>query len=151
MAKKTDAQLLAEAQVINDETAIGGNTKGRVANMLKDIIDSKASIDQLTVSTASGTITLDMGNQADRMFKGSGNINGPKTWIFSNTTGSILIRSFIFVMTTLDAQTMPANVAMSDARWDGTIWTPQDVGQYEATASFDGTNWLLKIEGPFSV
>jgi len=41
MSSKTDAELTAAADVIAAETAAGANTRGRVAGLLKDIIDSK--------------------------------------------------------------------------------------------------------------
>ncbi len=41
MSAKTDAELTAAADVIAAETAAGGNTRTRVANLLKDMIDSK--------------------------------------------------------------------------------------------------------------
>jgi hypothetical protein len=40
MSSKTKAELTTDAQVIRDETEIGANTKTRVYNILKDIIDS---------------------------------------------------------------------------------------------------------------
>lgn len=39
--QKTDAELLVEKSVIEDETAEGGNTKTRIATMFENIIDSK--------------------------------------------------------------------------------------------------------------
>lgn len=40
---KTDAELLAQADVIAEETEIGGNTKERIATMFKDIIENKTN------------------------------------------------------------------------------------------------------------
>lgn len=44
MAVETDTQLKARAAVIAAETAIGGNTKTRVATILTNIVDSKISL-----------------------------------------------------------------------------------------------------------
>lgn len=41
MSVKTDAELTAAANVIANETVAGANTKVRVSDILKDIIDSK--------------------------------------------------------------------------------------------------------------
>jgi hypothetical protein len=41
MAYKTDAELTVLAEQIRDEIAVNGNTKTRVYNILKDLIDSK--------------------------------------------------------------------------------------------------------------
>lgn len=112
-----------------------------------------AGLDSATVSTAGGTITLDMNSQAERMFKGSASIGAPKTWALSNTAEAIFIPSAKFVMTTLDLQTFPASFKMStfDANWNPStnVWTPPDVGTYDMSATFDGTNWLMKIQGPY--
>ena len=112
-----------------------------------------SGLDSAVVSTAGGTITLDMNAQAERMFRGSASIGAVKTWALSNDTNAIFIPSVKFVMTTTDDQTFPAAFKMStfDANWnDGTKkWTPPDVGTYEISATFDGTNWLMKIQGPY--
>lgn len=44
MTKKSDSQLIAEANVIRNETVAGANTEGRIADMIQDLIDSKPSI-----------------------------------------------------------------------------------------------------------
>ena len=41
MAVKTDAELKTVASAISAETAVGGNTKTRVGNLFRDIVDSK--------------------------------------------------------------------------------------------------------------
>lgn len=51
MSKKTDAQLIAEALVINNETALGANTKERVYQMFRDLIDSKEELIDWDMST----------------------------------------------------------------------------------------------------
>jgi len=130
------------------------------ANEVKNVVNANAvaggsTLDQLTVSTAGGTITLDFASKAERMFLGSATIAAIKTWALANTTGALKIASFIFTVSGLYAQTMPSNFKMSDARWDsvGKTWTPLDTGTYNAVAVFDGTSWLLSIEqnsGPFT-
>jgi hypothetical protein len=44
MAVKTDTELKAVATLISGETAVGGNTKTRVGNLFRDIVDSKISL-----------------------------------------------------------------------------------------------------------
>lgn len=44
MTKKSDSQLIAQAEVIRNETVAGANTESRVADMIEDLIDSKPSI-----------------------------------------------------------------------------------------------------------
>src|SRR5690242_12443823 len=48
MAVETDTQLKARAAVIAAETAIGGNTKTRVATLFTNIVDSKISLKSWT-------------------------------------------------------------------------------------------------------
>lgn len=112
-----------------------------------------AGLDAAVVSTAGGTITLDMNSQAERMFRGSASIGAAKTWALSNDTNAIFIPSVKFTMTTLNIQTFPANFKMAtyDANWNSSTqqWTPPDVGTYDLQAIFDGTNWLMTITGPY--
>jgi len=111
-----------------------------------------AGLDSAIVSTTGGTITLDMNNQSERMFRGSANIGAIKTWALSNNTPSIFIPSVKFTMTTTDDQTFPSTFKMVifDANWNDSTkkWSPPAVGTYEMSATFDGTNWLMKIQGP---
>jgi hypothetical protein len=46
MATRTDAQLTTDANVIKNETAPGANTATRIGNMLIDLVDSKANLDE---------------------------------------------------------------------------------------------------------
>ena len=112
-----------------------------------------AGLDSAIVSTTGGIITLDMNNQSERMFRGSANIGAIKTWALSNNTPSIFIPSVKFTMTTTDDQTFPSTFKMVifDANWNDATkkWSPPAMGTYEMSATFDGTNWLMKIQGPY--
>lgn len=78
MSQKTDAELTTEAQVIRDETVELANTKVRVYNILKNIIDSKPNntviIDHwrgdyagtTTMPTTGGNFTLGVPAGGDR-------------------------------------------------------------------------------------
>lgn len=57
MAQRTDADLLIEANVIRDETAVGANTALRVGLMLDNLIDSKVNNDNVSNSTGLGGST----------------------------------------------------------------------------------------------
>lgn len=129
-----------------------GTGSGKTTRLMS-AIKTFVSLDQVVVSTAGGTITLDMNSQSSRMFNGSASIGAPKTWALSNASIAIFIPSAKFVMTTLDLQTFPASFKMAtfEANWNPAtkVWTPPDVGTYEMSATFDGTNWLMKIQGPY--
>lgn len=57
MAQRTDADLLIEANVIRDETAVGANTALRVGLMLDNLIDSKVNNDNVSNNTGLGGST----------------------------------------------------------------------------------------------
>jgi hypothetical protein len=103
-----------------------------------------------STSTSGSTITLDMNSASQRMFYGSATFSTPKTITLSNTTGA-LVFNFIFEVTDVAAVlTMPATFLMTDANFDGTDWSPLLTGKYEMGGSWDGTNWYVKIAGPFN-
>lgn len=89
-------------------------------------------------------VTLDFEITEQVLFTADAVIGSAKTWAFDNTTGAKKF-DFIFTMSSLDAQTMPASVLMGDVRWNGTAWTPTDLGKYRASGVYDGTNWLMEI------
>lgn len=116
-----------------------------VANMTAEYI-----IDSATPSTAGSTITLDMNNQIQRLFVGSASFATPKTLAISNTTNA-LVFNFHFQITNIAATlTLPSGWLMSDALFASNVWTPVTTGLYELGGSFDGTNWKIKIMGPFN-
>jgi hypothetical protein len=53
---KTDAELITEANVIANETTPGANTKGRVAQMIIDLIQSKPNIQSLVSALSASTL-----------------------------------------------------------------------------------------------
>lgn len=113
---------------------------------------AKYVFDSATPSTAGGTITLDMNSQIQRMHVGSASFAAPKTLALSNTTNS-LVFEFSFTITDVAATvTCPASFKMSDTNFNsGTdVWTPPLTGQYEMGGTWDGTNWLVKVAGPFN-
>jgi len=57
MAQKTDLDLITEANIIRDETAIGANTALRVGTMFDNTIDSKINNDRVSNDTQLGNAT----------------------------------------------------------------------------------------------
>jgi len=148
MTIKTKAQLISTAAVIRDETAIGGNTKLRVYNMLVDFADSMQLIlDLVSPSTASGTITFDFELKQSRRFQGSASFSTPKTIAFSNDTNALSFEFFFNITDAAAVLTFPSTVKMDDIRWDtgAKEWTPDDTGWFKGHAEFNGTNWLIDI------
>jgi hypothetical protein len=120
------------------------------AEIAAAIAASTNVVDQVSASTAAGTITLDMNSQLQRSFVGSASFATPKTIALSNTTNALFFNLFINVTNVAAVVTVPADWFMSDIQFDGTAWTPPETGRYELGGSFDGTNWWVKIQGPFS-
>lgn len=110
---------------------------------------SKVTIDE--VNTADAVITFDAKHSAQRWFKGSGNIDGPRLWQFINHE-RLIEGKFFFTMSGLFEQELPMDFRMSDPNFKLATrrWTPMDVGDYEATINDNGAgNYNLKIYGPF--
>jgi hypothetical protein len=120
------------------------NSSGVITN-LSSIVTSNSA------STAAGTVTLDMGSEVQRMFVGSASFATSKTMDLSNETNA-LVFNFHFEVTDVAATlVMPADWMMADSNFNtGTqTWTPPSTGLYELGGTWDGTNWKIKIAGPF--
>lgn len=155
MSVKTVAQLKSTAAVIRDETAVGGNTKLRVYNMLIDMIDSFMLILDITSSDTSGaTITFDFALKQKNKFLGSAGFATPKTIAFLNDENAL---EFDFVLSITNVAAIlefPSSVVMNDVRWEATgakKWEPDATGFFKGHAEFDGTNWIVDIsKGPYA-
>lgn len=109
------------------------------------------TIDQVTTSTAGGTITLDMNSQIQRSHVGSATFSAAKIFALSNTTNSLFFNFFFEVTNVAAVITVPSDWQMSSTDFDGADWTPPEIGKYEIGGSFDDVNniWYVKIAGPF--
>lgn len=121
---------------------------------ITDLVMGTDYLAQAEVDTSGSPIVLDMLDKVQRMFKQSADIGGNKTIELSND-GNALVFQFSFAITgALYTLTWPAEFLMqsTDLRWnDGTkIWAPTEIGTYEASATWNGTNWLLKISDAFN-
>jgi hypothetical protein len=135
-----------------DKTASDGiknKLRDQDVNEIKAAVATKIDGDLVVFDTTLGSniITLDMNNQAGRFFKGNANIVVAKTWAFANYGNARYIPSIRFHVAAGVPQTFPNNVKMPDNRWNNATkqWTAFDPGDYEATASYDGANWIVKI------
>lgn len=94
-----------------------------------------------TPDISGGTIDLTM--DIPEMIYILGNLGVIKTFTF---TGSVTKKINIKIpMTAVVALTFPSSVVMSDSRWNGTAWTPDEIGTYYATGFYDGTSWNITI------
>jgi hypothetical protein len=124
------------------------------ANEVKTAVNSKLSGDLVVFDTTLVTniISIDVGNESGKFYKGSANIIVAKTWQFLNYANARYIPGIRFNVLVGVQQTFPNNVKMPDSRWNsGTKqWKAEDSGDYEATATYDGTTWTIKISDVLS-
>lgn len=124
------------------------NNNGVIAYMAPYIIDLA------TPSTAGGTITLDMVSQVQRMFVGSASFGTAKAIALSNTTNSLVLNLVLTLTNVAAVLTFPSTFTMqaSDTRWnDGAhTFTPSGTGKHEFSATWDGTDWNLKVTYPYA-
>jgi hypothetical protein len=136
----------------------GGGSWGSITGTLSDQTDLNSALNgkeptltSASASTAGGTITLDMNSLTQRMFVGSASFATAKTLALSNATNA-LVFNFHFEVTDLAATIeCPSTFKMGGPQWNSStkIWTPPAVGLFEMGGSYDGTNWKVKIVGPF--
>lgn len=112
-------------------------------------------LDSVSASTSSGTITLDMNSQAQRIFVGSASFAGPKTVALSNTTNSLVFSVFLNLSNLAAVLTFPSSFTMQsgEGRWsDGAhTFTATATGVHEFSAVFNGTDWCMLVNiTPFS-
>jgi hypothetical protein len=132
-----------------NQLALNGNGILALDNSGNSSFTSSYNVDLNTTTTTGGTITLDLNNQFQRMFVGSSTFATPKTMAVSNTT-NVRVFDFHFEVTNIAAtMTLPSGWLMSDANFGAHVWTPPATGKFEMTATYDGTNWKVKIAGPF--
>lgn len=114
-------------------------------------LTAKYILDEATPSTASGTVTLDMNSQIQRMFVGSATFATSKTIALSNTTNALVFNFHFEVTNVAGTLVYPVGFLMADSNYNsGTrTWTPPSTGKYELGGSYDGTSWKIKIAGPF--
>lgn len=115
-------------------------------------VSALSNIDILSVSTAGGTITLNFGDEEQRIFVGSASFSAAKAVALSNSSNARRL-DFIFTITNTNAiLTFPASFVMNDVRWDTSSqeWEPDQTGTFKASAIFDGTNWIMDISNPYA-
>lgn len=120
---------------------------GRIA---ETNIPAKYIFDRVSTVTTGGTITLDMNSQISRHHTGSATFATGKVVAMSNVTNSESFR-FTFTITSTSAIiTVPTDWGFNDMRFNGTDWAATATGRYTFIGSWDGTNWNISVDGPFS-
>lgn len=101
------------------------------------------------VDTSGAAIVLNMGYQVNKDLNGSATIAAPATITFTNDEPTMGFK-FFFTIDAGVALTLPANVLMNDPQFAAGVWTPLDAGDYVMLGRWDGTNWLVEIQGPYT-
>lgn len=130
----------------------GTNRKVYLQDILSMVTSSLLTLE--TVDVSGGTITLDLNSIDQMMYVGSASFGTPKTIALSNATNGLVI-DFKFNLSNVAAVlTFPTSFTMqtTDLRWnDGAhTFTPSATGKHEFSATFDGTDWDLKITNPYA-
>lgn len=130
------------------DNTTGQISEGDMRTFGETIADSAlAPIDRKTVSTGSGTITLDFESFVWRLFIGSASFATPKTIALDNSSNAVVFTALLNITNVAAVLTFPSTFKMSDARWDSTgkTFQPLDTGIYKITAEYDGTNWFADV------
>jgi hypothetical protein len=116
---------------------------------------SDQSLTSSSASTASGTISLSFlsayTDYVQKIFVGSASFASAKVIDFIDDTNALSFDFHFEVSNVAGTVELPANCLMSDVNFNTTtqIWTPPSTGQYEMSGTYDGTNWKIKISGPY--
>lgn len=112
MAQRTDPQLITQTEVIRNETQVNANTRGRVANMLRDIIDSKLNIADVDIAIASNSAVALNTNKRTYPIEDQDKLaniaNNANNYVHPNHSGD--------VTSTGDGATVIANGAVTNAK-----------------------------------
>lgn len=115
------------------------------------------ALTSLQVDTTAAPIVLNLGGFIERLFYGSANITGVKTWSLSNSSNAKRFQVLFTIsgMTpgaSTHDQTWPAGFESSDGRWlPGRIFRPVEDGKYEAIATtYDGVTWTIMFSDRIS-
>jgi len=110
------------------------------------------SIGQFDATLAN--IALDFSNKAEVIFVASAPIGTNKSWQLinnANATKAYILFTITGAAPETYAQTFPNNFKMNNPDWDkNNAWTPYQIGDYKATAIYDGVNWWMDIDGVYT-
>lgn len=125
---RTRAELQAAIDVVRNETAVGGNTRDRVATLLQDIVDSSAitfgsttAFDSTPINPGAGTLTL-----WSRAIGASIDIEVEVRAHFSNAAGERWIGTLACVAKRVGSGALVIVVQLARAPWilDDAAWAP---------------------------
>jgi|SRR5688572_961578 len=145
----TEKTSIDGSEYMEIQEAAGGDLSTKKIKLLL------LALDLVTCDVSGSTITLDFENRYQRMFVGSASFATPKTVAIEATTDTnALVFDVKFNLSNVAAVlTFPSNFVMvvPDTRWDNTAktFTAAATGKHEFSATFDGTDWDLKVTNQF--
>lgn len=131
-----------------------GSAKRWTTQQIADLASGSGGVDDATVDTSGASITFNFQGVVHRIFIGNSSFASGKLIAYSENTNALKYE-FLYEITNVAATlTFPSNslVYTLTGSYDAPskTWTPNDVGKYQLDASFDGTNWWIKIFGYYS-
>jgi hypothetical protein len=119
-----------------------------IADSFMNFFDGAIS-QALTVS--SSPVAVDMAGYKKIFFTGATTINSIRTWTISNDSTSQEFDITITIGATLPAQTFPATFKMpyQIGEWVSPVWTPLAEGVYHFIGRKNGSNWDVRVFGPY--
>jgi hypothetical protein len=151
MAQKKFTQLPAASALDGTEilAAVQGGVSVRTTT--QDAANLSA-LTSLTVDTAPGTFDFNFELKTERIFVCEPSFTGFKTINLSNFANARAFRFIIDISTggaILSFTSIGSGIRMDDVRWSLSpdIWFEPGEGKFLGEATYDGTDWFVKISG----
>lgn len=152
MAQKKFTGLPAAATLTGTEIAavVQGGVSSKTTT--QDIANlSSGGLDLVTVDTSPGTFEFDFQLKQQRVFNCAPVFTGVKSINLSNFANAV---SFQFILeisggAALTFVSVGSGIRMDDVRWNLSpdIWIEPGDGKFLGEATYDGTDWYIKISG----
>lgn len=152
--------LYGSSGSIFPDNTVGAISEGDMRQFGQDSADSLMfksvyGLDLVTVDTTPGTLEFDFELKQQRIFKCSPAFGGTSKVInLSNFTNALKF-TFIFELSGgagITFVSIGSGIRMDDARWSlgPDIWIEPGDGKFLGEATYDGTDWFIKIsQGPY--
>ncbi len=135
---------------LTNATGLPGST-GITGRITESNLTAAYLFDVASISTAGGTVTLDMNNQNSRAFYGSASFSTPKTLAMSNIVSGKGLFQVVLSLTDLAAVlTVPGDWQMADIHFDGSAFTPSETGAYIFGGTLINSVWYVNVAGPYN-
>lgn len=150
MAQKKFTQLPAAGTL--DGTEIAAVVKSGVSSQTTTgSIANIGSVDILDVDTSPGTFEFDFEEKKERIFSCNPAFTGAKSINLLNFVNAVSFKFIIEISggAALTFVSVGSGIRMDDIRWNLSpdIWIEPSDGKFLGEATYDGTDWFIKISG----